>query len=109
MIEKGTASRGERDSPRTPLQQRDADLELEVADLPAQRWLRGMEPPLGGIGQAAFLGNSNEIAQMAQLHGHASILIKHGSNLRSLGFPVKPGSPLCLKAMHDAPPAGPRP
>jgi hypothetical protein len=27
-----------------------------------------MEPPLGGIGQAAFLGNSNEIAQMAQLH-----------------------------------------
>jgi len=30
----------------------DTDFEFEVADLPAERWLRGMEPALGGIGQA---------------------------------------------------------
>jgi hypothetical protein len=37
-----------------------------------------MEPPFGGIGQAAFFGNSNEIAQVAQLHGPRSILSKYG-------------------------------
>jgi hypothetical protein len=68
MIKKGTSSRGQRDAARATLQQWNSDFDFEVADLPAQRWLRGMQPPLGGIGQAAFLGNSNEIAQMAQLH-----------------------------------------
>src|SRR4029077_4191559 len=78
VIEKSTAGRGERNATCAALQQRDANLEFQVADLPAQRWLRGMEPPFGGIGQAAFLGNSNEIAQMAQLHGPRPILARYG-------------------------------
>jgi hypothetical protein len=74
VIEKGASGRGERDATRATLQQRHANLEFEVADLPAQRRLRGMEPPLGGIGQAAFLGNGNEIAQVAQLHSPLPML-----------------------------------
>jgi len=46
-------------------QQRHADLEFEIADLPAQRGLRGMQPTLGGNRQAAFLGDRHEIADMA--------------------------------------------
>jgi len=42
MIEKGASCRGERDAARAALQQWDTDFEFEVADLPAERWLRGM-------------------------------------------------------------------
>ena len=102
VIEKSAAGRGERDAARAALQQWDADLEFEVADLPAQRWLRGMQPPFGGIGQAAFLGNGNEIAQVAQLHGPYPYLIKYGLSIRSLGFPGKRSPPSCPKTMHGA-------
>jgi len=61
MIEKGTAGCGQRDAAGDALQQWDTDFEFEVADVPAQRWLRGMEPPLRGIGQAAFLGNGETL------------------------------------------------
>src|SRR5260370_40850721 len=61
-----------------------------------------MEPPLGGIGQAAFFSNGNEIAQMAELHGSLSIPVKYGLSIRSLGFPGKYGPPSCPKAMHGA-------
>ena len=64
MIEKGASGRSERNAARAALQQADTDLQFEVADLPAQRWLRGMQAPLGGIGKAAFLSDGNEIAQM---------------------------------------------
>src|SRR5258705_11319446 len=68
MIEKGAAGRGELDATRTALQQLDADLQLQITDLPAQRWLGRVQPPLGGVGEAAFLGHRNEIAQMPELH-----------------------------------------
>ena len=68
MIEKGAAGCGELDAARAALQQLDADLQLQIADLPAQRRLRRVQPPLGSIGEAAFLGNSHEIAQMPELH-----------------------------------------
>src|SRR5215813_68636 len=68
MIEKGAAGRGEIDAARTALQELDADLDLQITDLPAQRWLRRVQPPRGSIGEAAFLGYRNEIAQMPELH-----------------------------------------
>src|SRR4051812_33289258 len=68
MIEKGAAGCGELDAACTALQQLDADLELQIADLPAQRWLRRVQPPLGRMGEAALLGHGNEIAKVAKLH-----------------------------------------
>ena len=84
MIEKGAAGRGELDAARAALQQLDADLDLQIADLPAQRGLRRVQPPLGGIGEAAFLGHRNEIAQMAELHAPSHTL-KYGLSIQSLG------------------------
>ena len=69
VIEEYAAGSGQRDAARAALQQFDADLQFQIADLPAQRRLRRVQPPLGRIGQAALLGNRNEIAQMPQLHG----------------------------------------
>src|SRR5882672_8192192 len=68
MVEKGPPGRSELDATRTALQQLDADLELQITDLPAQRWLGRVQPPLGGVGEAALLSHRNEIAQMPELH-----------------------------------------
>jgi hypothetical protein len=62
MVKKSAAGGGEGNAARATLEQRCADLQFKVPDLSAQRWLCGMEPPLGSIGQAALLGNSYEIA-----------------------------------------------
>jgi hypothetical protein len=43
-----------------------------------------VQPPFGGIGEAAFLGDRNEIAQMPQFHGasHASkVWLEHTKSL----------------------------
>jgi hypothetical protein len=47
-----------------------------------------VQPPFGGIGEAALLGDSNEIAKVAQLHGDA-IPIKYIKNIKSLGLQGK--------------------
>ena len=65
VIEKGAAGVGQRGSLRAAVQQPNADLMLEVADLAAERGLRGVQPLLGGEREAAGLGDRNEIAQMA--------------------------------------------
>jgi hypothetical protein len=62
VIEKDLAGRGERDAARPPLQQLHTDLRLQIANLPAQRGLRGVQPPLGSGQKAAFLSDRNEIA-----------------------------------------------
>ncbi len=45
-----------------------ADLLFEVADLPAQRRLGRVQLLLGGNGQAAGIGDGDEVAEMPELH-----------------------------------------
>jgi hypothetical protein len=48
-------------------EERDAELQLEVAHLPGQRRLRDAKPGRGAR-ESPCLGNSDEVAQMAKLH-----------------------------------------
>ena len=61
MIEKGPARRGQLDPARTAGQQLSPDLVLQIADLPAERGLRRMQPPLGRNRQVRFFGDGHEI------------------------------------------------
>jgi hypothetical protein len=68
VIEKRFSGGGELDPMDAAREQRRADLIFEIADLAAQRGLRGVQPLLGGNGEAAFLRDRHEIAQVPQLH-----------------------------------------
>ena len=68
MVEKGLARGGQFDAVHAAAQQLDADLVFEIADLPAERRLRRVQPFLGRERQAAFLGDGDEIAKVPQLH-----------------------------------------
>src|SRR5262249_55631141 len=48
-------------APGLALQQLYADLQFEIANLSAWRWLGGVQSPLGGIREAALLSDRNEI------------------------------------------------
>ena len=67
MIEKDPSGRRERNAPCAALDQLYADVQFEIANLAAKRWLRGVQPSLGSIREAALLSNGNEITQMAKL------------------------------------------
>ena len=69
MIEKGPPRRGQLDPARTAGQELGPDLVLQIPDLPAERGLRGVQPPRGRIRQAPLLGDGDELAQMPQFHG----------------------------------------
>ena len=68
VIEEGVARRGQLDASRDAGEQGSADLVLQVAQLPAERGLSGVQPLLGRYGDAALLGHGDEIAEVAQLH-----------------------------------------
>src|SRR5882757_7850572 len=63
MVEKGLAGGGQLDAMNAA--------RYQVANLPTQRRLRGVESQLGGRRQAAFLDHGNEITQVPQLHSHS--------------------------------------
>jgi hypothetical protein len=65
VIEKRSSCRRQFDAMYAPRQQGHADLIFEIANLPAEGRLRGVQPLLGGHRQAAFLGNGYEIPEMA--------------------------------------------
>src|SRR6202043_1429465 len=71
MVEKGLACGGQLDAMNAASQQLGPDLVLQVANLPAQRRLGGVEPELGGRRQAAFLDHGYEITQVPQLHSRS--------------------------------------
>lgn len=73
VIEKHASGGGQRHAAGLALQQRNADFGFEIADLPAERWLRGVQSPLGSGQQAAFFSDGNEIAQMPELHAPSYI------------------------------------
>ena len=68
VIEKHPARCGQRNTARLALQQLYPDLQFEIANLPTQRRLRGVQPPFSGVAETAFLSHRNEITQMAKLH-----------------------------------------
>ena len=68
MIEEDAAGTGEFDAASAADQQLRANLIFQVPDLTAERWLSGMQPPLGGDREAAFLRDGDKIAEMTQLH-----------------------------------------
>jgi hypothetical protein len=65
--EEGAAGFGKFDSSGIPRKQLDSKFILQIADLLAQRGLRDMKP-VSRSAYAQFLGDSNKIAEMTQLH-----------------------------------------
>ncbi len=68
VIEKGVARGCEFHAAHAAPHQQDADLIFEVAHLAAERRLRRVQPLLGRDRQAPFVGDSDEIAKMSELH-----------------------------------------
>jgi hypothetical protein len=85
MIQKDSARLCQLDSAGTAHEQFDANFQFQVADLAAQRRLRRVQPSFRGMGETAFFGNGNEIAQMAELHAGRSMPEKYGTIIQSLG------------------------
>jgi hypothetical protein len=84
MIEKYPPGRSERNAPSLALQQLYADLQFEIANLSAKRWLGSMQPPFGGICEAALLSDCNEITQMTKFHCNRPMLSRHISITQSI-------------------------
>ena len=78
MVEKGFAGRGQLNTMSATMYQRNADLLLEIPDLPAQRWLGSVQLLLGGDGQTAGIGYRDEVAEMPQLHSNLPCLASMG-------------------------------
>lgn len=72
-FEVGPAGVGEVDAAGGAVEQLDAQLGLQLADLLGERRLGHVEP-LGGATEVAFLGHRHEVSQMTQIH-MSSILI----------------------------------
>ena len=68
VIQERAACLRQFDTARAAPEQLCADFLFEVAHLPAEGGLRGVQPPFGGKLQAAFLGDGNEVTKMPQLH-----------------------------------------
>src|SRR6185436_7124290 len=68
VVEKGLARSGQLDAMNAARQQLGPDLVLQIANLPAERGLGGVEPVLGGGREATFLDHGHEITEVPQLH-----------------------------------------
>ena len=68
LFEQTVSGLRQRDALTMADEQRDAELILELFDVPAQRRLRDVEP-LGGFGHAGFFRDGNERAQVTEIHG----------------------------------------
>lgn len=55
---------GEANARGRPLEQGHIEFRLEIADLPADRWLRDMQA-FGGAGEIQLLGHGNKILEVA--------------------------------------------
>src|SRR4030095_672606 len=67
LAQEGTAGARQRDVVAAPIEQRDANLHLELADLLAERWLRRVQS-IRGAREVQFFGHRHEVSQMPQLH-----------------------------------------
>jgi len=67
LAQEGAAGIGQRDVMPAPIEQRHANLCLELADLLAQRGLRRVQTA-GGAREVQLVGDSDEVFQVAELH-----------------------------------------
>jgi len=74
VVQEGTAGVGGLDAARAAAEEGRADLVLQVADLPAEGGLRGVQSLLGREPQAALLGDGHEVAQVPQFQGRVRSL-----------------------------------
>jgi len=71
-------------------EERDPNIVLELANLPAQRRLRDMQL-LRGLPEVKVLGNSNEVSDVTQFHGrvfYPSLAISYGIYLIRMAAPA---------------------
>ena len=68
MEQEARAGFGQAYATCAPLEERDAELGLQVPDLAAQRRLRDVQA-LGGTADVSFLGHHHEIANLIEAHG----------------------------------------
>jgi len=67
LAQEGAAGARQRNVMTAPIEQRDANLPLELADLLAERWLRRVQSGRGAR-EIQFFGHRHEVPQMPQLH-----------------------------------------
>jgi hypothetical protein len=82
VVEKDATSLGKFHAAGGPHQKLDADRMFQIPYVPAERRLGGVQAPLGGDSQAAFLRHGNEIAEVTKFLG--SYLSGMGLGLQSL-------------------------
>jgi len=78
MVQKGFSGRRKLNAVSATMHQLNPDLLFEIPDLPAERRLGGVELLLGGNGQAASVGNGDEVAEMPELHSNLPYLASMG-------------------------------
>ena len=64
VVEECSTGRGQLDASNCANEELGADLSFEIAYLPAERRLRGVQPFFGRQRNAALLGDRNEIAKV---------------------------------------------
>ena len=67
LAQEDAAGVRQRDVMAAPIEQRDANLRFELADLLAERWLRRVQPGRGAR-EVQFVGHRHEVPQMPQFH-----------------------------------------
>jgi hypothetical protein len=65
-----------------------ADFLFEVADLPAERRLGGIQLTLGGNGQAAGIGHGDEVTEMPEFHANLPCLAGMGPAYKVFFMPA---------------------
>src|ERR1700746_2378311 len=78
MVEKGFSGRRQLDTVSAAVHELNADFLLEIPDLPAERWLGGVQFLLGSNGQTACVSHGDEVAEMAELHQNLPCLASMG-------------------------------
>ena len=68
VIQKCLTGGGKLNPSRAAPQKLRANLALQIADLPAERGLRGVQPSLGSKIEATLFGDRNEITKVPELH-----------------------------------------
>lgn len=68
VVQKDFSLGQQRDAPRGALKQRRAEFALESMELPAERWLRDVQPARRAP-NVLFLGDGYEVLKLVQAHG----------------------------------------
>jgi hypothetical protein len=87
MAQKSLAGRRQLDTLSAAIDQLNADLLFEIADLPAERWLGSMELLFGSNRQTACVSYGDEVAEMPKLHHNLPYLTSMGPAYKVFSTP----------------------